>query len=77
MTSLLWLATMCLLPVHRSVTLTRFLDNCVVCVVTPGLKFRDLKNPVIVRPDGMVKPMTCACEWTAGSMLRVSGVYSS
>lgn len=78
MTSLLWLDTIRLPPVHRPVTLTRFLVRCVVCVVTPGLNLLPrLKNVVIVRAEGMVRPTTCACEWTAGNMLRVSGVYKS
>lgn len=76
--SLLWLDTICLLAVHNPVTLTRFLVSWVVCRVIPGLiPAAEARNLVIVRAEGMVRPMTCACEWTAGSMLRVSGVYSS
>lgn len=86
MTSLLWLDTIRALEVHSPVTLTRFLVSCVVCIVIRWLNRclvgsvgpTDVTRQLVIVPaDGMVRPMTWACEWTAGSILRVSGVYSS
>lgn len=67
-----------LLAVSVWVWLTRFREVWVVKVVTVGLMLNSSTSVrVILGADGACNRRRWACEWTAGRILLVSGVYSS